>query len=113
MTFSNVQDFSPEVMTTPSAVSVMLSIGVLVWIGCAVGLRGRDRRRDGPVGAQGTAVGVVDGDVVRAEVVLRVAFGHLLAAEDLVVGAVGPGGFQQAAGCRGRLRCRWRVRRSG
>ena len=30
MTFSKVQDFSPEVTSTPSAVSVMLSIGVLV-----------------------------------------------------------------------------------
>ena len=32
MTFSKVQDFSPEVMRTPSSVSVMLSIGVLLWM---------------------------------------------------------------------------------
>ncbi len=63
--------------------------------GCAVGLGGGDRRRDRTVGAQGAGVGVVDGDVVGAEVVLGVAFGHLFAAEDFVVGAVGPGGFQQ------------------
>ncbi len=95
MTFSKVQDLSPEVMRTPSAVSVMLSIGVLVWMCCAVGFGGRNRRGDRTVGAQGAGVGVVDGDVVRAEVVLGVAFGHFFAAEDFVVRAVGPGGFQQ------------------
>ena len=65
--------------------------------GGAVRLRGGDCGCDGAVGAQDAGVGVEDGAVVGAEVVLRVAFGHLFAAEDFVVGSVAAGCFEQAS----------------
>ena len=113
MTFSKVQDlFAGGDEDAVGGFGDAVDRGVAVDC-CAVGLGCGNGRRDGTVGAQGAGVRVVDGDVVGAEVVLGVAFGHFFAAEDFVVCAVGPGGFQEAAGCRARRRCRWRVRRSG
>ena len=40
-------------------------------------------------------MGVEDADVVGTEVVLRIAFGHLFAAEDFVLCPVVPGGLEQ------------------
>ena len=87
MTFSKVQESvaggdDDAVVGFPDAVD--RSVGE---DRCAVRLCCGDGRGDGTVGAQGAGVRVEDGAVVRAEVVLRVAFGHLLAAQDLVVGA--------------------------
>ena len=85
MTFSKVQEFvagGDDDAVVGFRDAVDWGVGV---DRCAVGLRGGDGRGDGTVGPQGAGMGVEDGDVVGAEVVLRVALGHLLAAEDLVV----------------------------
>ena len=57
-----VEVLSPEVMTMPSSVSVMLSIGVLLY-GSPVGLRRAHSGGDRPVRAEDSGIGVVDRDV--------------------------------------------------
>ena len=61
--------------------------GCVLKDGGAVGLGRRDGGADCAVGAQKAGAGVVDGAVVRAEVVLGVAFRYLLPVEDAVLGS--------------------------